>query len=316
MPVSHKTSLPPSLLGDPVSVAVRLPVFVAGAALLVAGVAKVVSSPSANPDFLRLWLSSTVLEFLPYGEIFFGCWFLSSIQFRAAQYVATSIFLGMVVVSGFQVVLGEPSCGCFGPAAIPSSWVFAFDCFLLASLVFSTVVSRYVVRESQKWTCVMAATVPRICLASAVGLFLTAANESRSFDVADVVGSRFSLLDSIDIDADLEEGKWMVLLWRPGCPKCERLVDSFEIWSRTGHLLTFFLRTRHYVGLVQLPIGSDAGVTPEKSTRDGLPRGHCLHSQTHSIPTPTLVWLNWGIVDRVSTLVRSPSRGIVARDQD
>lgn len=42
------------------------------------------------------------------------------------------------------------------------------------------------------------------------------------------VGHPFALLDRIDIGDQLTVGQWLVLLYRPGCEMCERLIQEYE----------------------------------------------------------------------------------------
>ena len=42
------------------------------------------------------------------------------------------------------------------------------------------------------------------------------------------IGKRFPLLDWIQTDAELDRGRWTVVMHRRGCPKCERLIHDYE----------------------------------------------------------------------------------------
>lgn len=60
-------------------------------------------------------------------EVLLGLWLLTGLARRALWIVAISFFSILAIVSGYLALTGEPTCGCFGQAAI-SPWItFGID---------------------------------------------------------------------------------------------------------------------------------------------------------------------------------------------
>ena len=158
--------------------------------------------------------------------------------------ISLVLFWAFACVSLYKAMRGDAACGCFGTAGISPWYTLTLDACVVASLLVSR--PRNMRLKSQLSTQVLG-RLGLVCMIWLVaggyaGLRARAA-ESAPFtayreigDGGNVivsvpetwVGRRFPLLDRIDIGAQLQSGKWEVLLFRRDCGECTEAVDSLR----------------------------------------------------------------------------------------
>lgn len=248
-----------------VSDAVR---FAVAAILLTAAVLKthqLATEPVRGTGLLESrWLLIGVVQF----ELSLGFWLASGLAIRSAWWVALATFSLFAVVAGAKSLAGDATCGCFG--RVPTSPWLALLIDVSAVLALCRVRpalppscrrtglsspgarpaganpdrSLTVLGRSRIWLAgVWSATAILLAAGTIHGARadpLTAIGE-RIGDTVIVLpermlGKQFHLGKHIDIGAQLANGRWVVVLYRTGCPDCHRtmshLVDRRGKWFR------------------------------------------------------------------------------------
>jgi hypothetical protein len=211
------------------------------------------TEPLLRPGLLQSrWFLLAVIEY----ECLLAFWLISGLFPRTAWWASLGTFSLFAVVAVGKLVSGELSCGCFG--RVPTSpWIaLGIDVGAVLALAFHRCgphdgrrgVAPEAVRRLHKG--VMPRPTPRtFALAWAAAAFAcggmvwfgmlgeSLANIGQRFGDVIVVepdrmgGKSFDLAKYIDIGDELVEGRWLVLLYRPGCPECEALMRTL---SRSG----------------------------------------------------------------------------------
>jgi hypothetical protein len=197
------------------------------------------------------WFLIFVVEF----ELFFGLWLLSGLLLKLTWTAAVACFTLFTCISLYKALSGHASCGCFGKVEV-NPWITGgLDLTAVSALLWWRPKMSYFTKRR-------AAVALAIWLA--VGLPLTYATVSYSpalltengFFVGDGnlvilepykwIGSRFPLLPYIDdlpnsvkeeqppLRERLTEGEWLVVLYRHGCPECEKMLDSYKRIAEQG----------------------------------------------------------------------------------
>jgi hypothetical protein len=209
----------------------------AGLVLTVAGVLK---SVAPAPDGNAIGLSSNSYVQAPQAaaEVLLGLWLLTGLLPRAAWWLATACFCAFLGISLFRAFSGESSCGCFGALHIHPWVTAALDGLLLFGLIafrparFSQPVP---VRRRAAW-----AVIGLVALvAGGIPLLRAAAHSpAQDFDASDSADildkkpvdwarQRLPLLRHIDIGDRLASGRWIVMLYRWNCGKCQQALPQY-----------------------------------------------------------------------------------------
>jgi len=180
------------------------------------------------------WFLIAVVEF----EILFGLWLLSGLAPGWTWRAAVLCFGAFAAVSAYKGVAGEASCGCFGRVAVNPWYTFALDCAALALLAAFR--PRSIPRPAScRWRLPAWA-----CAALMAGVGVPAFLALGSYPAASIAGDglvesgrvvvlmpeawkgkRFPLFEHIDVGDRLSTGRWLVVLYHLGCPKCRELID-------------------------------------------------------------------------------------------
>ena len=104
------------------------------------------------------------------------------------------------------------------------------------------------------------------------------------------IGKRFPLLDFIDTGDKLREGKWLVLLYHYGCPKCKEAIRDLP---RISHILGV-----QQVALVEAPPYGDDD--EEFNISDLAPiHRHLANTREWFVASPLGLLLDKGVVSDV-----------------
>jgi hypothetical protein len=243
------------------------------------------------------WFLIAVVEF----EILFGLWLLSGLAPGWTWRAAVLCFGAFAAVSAYKGVAGEASCGCFGRVAVNPWYTFALDCAALALLAAFR--PRSIPRPAScRWRLPAWA-----CAALMAGVGVPAFLALGSYPAASIAGDglvesgrvvvlmpeawkgkRFPLFEHIDVGDRLSTGRWVVVLYHLGCPKCRELIEEYRQLPReSGANLP--------VAFVEVP---EPRPGREHTPLDGLPslQGQLIGSAEWFVPTPTIVLLQDGVV--------------------
>jgi hypothetical protein len=152
--------------------------------------------------------------------------------------LAATVFLVFGIVATRKALLGHSDCGCFGPFAIKPSAVAVVD----FSLAFAFSIS-FVVGETKNEKNQVNAALLLISIVGCLGYFWISFarniepknNQLKLVTRIDELDSRELELPTRSSSQVLNNGTWIVIFVRPGCPTCRknlsRLCDS---WSMNG----------------------------------------------------------------------------------
>lgn len=279
-----------------------------GAILLTAAGLKgyqLATEPTLGTSLLESrWFLIGVVEF----EVLFGFWLLANIWPKPTWAAAIACFSVFACVSLYKALSGYANCGCFGRVPVNPWLTFTLDiCIVLALFVFEPVENKLgeigqgveperlrprLVAVSVLWALVgipgsFAMASPRIASLTSAGSIDTAA----TFVILEPqqwIGSRFPLLDYVDIKDRLMAGDWFVLLYHHNCSTCQRVlpqvmrVDS----GASGN--------SRQLALIEVPPYAQGHETPPQAPL--WIRGHLAKTIEWFVRTPVLVELRDGVV--------------------
>jgi hypothetical protein len=258
--------------------------FALAAILLVAAGLKchqLATSPVLGDGLLdSRWFLMATVEF----ELFFGLWLLADPLPKWTHRAAIACFGLFAAVSLYKALAGYDSCGCFGRMAVPPWYTFTLD----AAAVLSLLCWRPVGTGSSSlvpWRAFMlrgtAVTLVWLSVgfpaAVAMGTYQPASLAEDGLILGDDnlvilepekwIGKRFPLLPLVKDAADrsrpdepplgqrLNEGDWIVVLYRHDCPECEEALPVWEELARRSAEDT----TAPRVALIEVPPYDDEG---------------------------------------------------------
>ncbi len=251
------------------------------------------------------WLLIAVVQF----EFFFAFWLLSGLFPSVTRRVTVGLFSAFSLISLYKATAGEASCGCFGAVGVSPWFTFLLDSIVVGCLLrwrphFEPAVPFTLPPYSQR---IRLATLAVAWLCAGVGsVFLMTSYQSARLSDAGVllgdgrtvllepetwVGKRFPLLDWIEIDSQLDQGRWSVVLHRAGCGKCEQLLREFS--ERRGDEL---LASGQQVAFVSFD-AEDDGVDNAVPRGPGFVSGSLLDSYRWFGQAPLQLELRDGIVE-------------------
>lgn len=200
-----------------------------------------------RPNLFTLEPAKFFLSFAVAYELLFAVWLVLGRARRASQ-VATGVLFGVFAIVSFSKgVSGAESCGCFGNLKVDPWMTFSLD------LLFATL-ALYEARIKQKFTVklirasfllsVLMALSGMIALSAGcffpkrelVRLHANSAMLSRGSAIqivpSDWLGYKCPLLDYCDKCEELRKGKWLVLLYNPGCSSCHSSFQTLTLEAR------------------------------------------------------------------------------------
>jgi hypothetical protein len=252
-------------------------------------------------------------------EVLVGVWLISGRQSRAAWCVALSLFACFAGHSFVSGIRNETTCGCFGGAVV-TPWI-AFTIDLAAILLLCYTVPRSnrtaiaaSVDETEAsivspccfrydWRTMLLTLTGGVMIGSSTALVISDPSSSRNQNGAiDVImqpsawiGTRFPILEQIDIGQQIEHGRWIVVLYRYDCPTCQTLVAHYE----TSSLVWSSRETSARVALVEIP-PYDAERSDVSRDTSRVLHGHVAADRDWVVTTPVEIELEDSIVTHVS----------------
>lgn len=238
------------------------------------------------------------------GELGLGLCALAGLYWRQLRLAAMVLFASFACFSLVLALQGATSCGCFGPLEINPWWTFLLDI-----AVFVGLIAEYIARRQHEDTSrdpanvYSAATVAgtvMTSLAVAMGLAWHVAPRQADYDGGlytvgklivlepeSWIGKDFPLLRNINID--VSQGAWVLLLHRHDCPKCEEAVPKYEQLA--------LLKADYQVAIVEVPPHDGRRETRSSRCHVGQLRG----GSDWFVETPVEIRLDDGVVVSAST---------------
>ncbi len=215
-----------------------------GSFLLVAAAAKgfqLATEPTAEVSLMTSrWFLVAVVEF----EILLGLCLLADVYTKSVWRITLGCFLVFACTSAYRAFAGEASCGCFGSFEVNPWLTLCLDVVAVFALLRWRPVASCNAGSSQSKR-----AIPGPAIVASLWLLagLPAAWGAISFETVrleasgdilgddktvvlkadDWSGKPFPVLSHVKIDADLEHGKWLVLLYDLDCSACR---DAFSLF--------------------------------------------------------------------------------------
>jgi hypothetical protein len=178
-------------------------------------------------------------------ELFLGMWIAFGAPTRRTWYVAVYTFVVLAVVSGYKLISGEASCGCFGALQVSPAITLGVNAAALLTLSFCRPLAQCGSRHAFF-------TLPRVGLCALVPFIAVSAlvivgqsnvkhaNEPlRPGDLVVLepetwIGAPFDLLRHIEVSEDLATGEWTVLFYRSDCHVCHEVMTDLASQLEAG----------------------------------------------------------------------------------
>lgn len=216
---------------------------VVGLLLLIAAVLKaheLLTEPALGTNF---WASRVLLIAIVEFELALGLWLLAGLVPRLARCLCLGCFVAFLGTALYRAANGETSCGCFGTVIRVNPWyTAALDLAVVAALLSwrpgrrkPAVLAPRVLQRAGCW-CVflllnvlgaIAMAAYRPILLSPEG-YLIGAGDTVLLEPKEWVGNRLPLLKSIDMGDELTQGRWLLIVYRHDCPKCNKLISEIK----------------------------------------------------------------------------------------
>jgi hypothetical protein len=178
-------------------------------------------------------------------EAFWALWLLGGVRPRLTRWASVALFAVFGAIAAYHGVLGHGSCGCFGRIQVNPWLTCTIDLGLAIAFLSigrdpaSTPTSprRALERVAIIATIYAAIVVPAAFLVRSRSIAADASSGSARpvlLEPASWKGKLFPLVAQIDIGARLMNGKWMLLFYRPGCPKCDDAIRRVRESAQRG----------------------------------------------------------------------------------
>lgn len=273
-----------------------------GMVLIVAAILKVVEHKSvamavAEPSSQRLMMAMLIE-----AEVTIGFMAVAGVCRSALRALLVVLLSAFTAVAFTRMMSGATSCGCFGIVQVPPVISLVFDLLAIAGLCFVSVPEKprsersAAVRTWQRrFLIIGAVTVVAIAIilvipsgrSAVVPGFWLVGDGAAVCEPGPWVGTKLPLLRFIDIRAELEHGRWNVLLYHPKCSECQKRLDAHlagdgdEVWRRAA-----------------VQIRAASRLVKTHSSADVL-HGTLSDELRWFLKTPVNVWLDDGIVIRI-----------------
>ncbi|MEM7625726.1 MAG: MauE/DoxX family redox-associated membrane protein [Planctomycetota bacterium] len=170
-------------------------------------------------------------------EIIWACWLFSGFSSKIARIFSICGFSFFAAFAATRWLSGDASCGCFGRQEIPPWLTLCFDLILVFGFAISW---PELLRAKQIFVIRFGVVVAGLTLVFG-GIFLIVTDEPTLFgpglarmdsgalvvtDPNEWVGHEFPLINYINLNNDLRDGRWDVIFFRHDCPYCRRKVPQ------------------------------------------------------------------------------------------
>jgi hypothetical protein len=254
----------------------------------------------ANPGVLLQWEANRILVPMQIAcELSIGLAAILGIWWRQLRVVTFFLFVAFAAYSLSLALQGAQSCGCFGPIKVSPWWTFLLDLLIVAGLAAEWILRNPPAEPAPSRGRPQAFAAAIACMGCFV--FATLFWQSRPAGVADVnlsvgqlvvlepedwAGKPFPISDNVDVD--LTEGEWIVLLHRHDCPDCQAAVPQYEtLASSTGN---------KRVALIEIPPYAEA----RHAAHSPCLVGRLSADHEWFVQTPVEITLRDGVVVAVS----------------
>lgn len=183
------------------------------------------------------WIWIIQIEF----EVIWGLWLLLGSYPRFTRLASALLFTTFAAFSGYGVMMGHESCGCFGVVRVKPLVAFALDIFFAlaflcirvgeesergrAGLPLGRLVVVLVVWALFSVPIALFSSGPRIANVLEDDA-ITGDRHAILLDPQQWIGKRFPLVKHIDVGPTFVRGHWHLLFVRPGCPYCEEALQQ------------------------------------------------------------------------------------------
>ncbi len=223
-----------------------------GALLLTAAALKgwqLLTEPLPNTD---IWSYRPLLILAVELELALAIWLLSGLFKKAAWLAALLCFCAFSAITAYKALKGAASCGSFGSVQV-NPWItlFAIDLpAVIALVVFRpNHLQSQLVKHNQPPFATVAIIALFVNILAGVAMIscepavLTAQGESvgnSKFVVLEPqkwIGKSPPILEYVQINNDLANGKWIAVLYYHGCSDCQELMPKVKslVCNPTGH---------------------------------------------------------------------------------
>ena len=243
-------------------------------------------------------------------EILLASWLLSNLHVKWACRASLLVLTIFAAVSGYHLLRGDSSCGCFGKLEVHPAWTLALDLSLAAALwryQRSGEVPAIPSPETARAPWLFSAA---ICAALAAGFWMTgaweaviygrsaAASNLRVLEPQAWVGQSFPLLPHLRPSESLQQlshGDCLVVLYHEDCSECRQLLPRVADAARKPNGVGGGLR----YAFIEISPGADQA-SAESILVAGCTRLVLDPAYRWFAQTPTFVWLSDGVVTRAS----------------
>ncbi len=191
------------------------------------------------------WLLMAAVEF----ELLLGLCLLANLRPKLTWAVALACFGVFACLSLYKALSGDDTWGCFGRVPVNPWYTTLLDSAIVVLLLHwpprgsqltapvwlnplpVRVVAVFVIWLSVGIPAALAMWTPSVALLESDASVVA----GRKFVVLKPekwIGKRFPLLDFIDVGDGLKEGRWLVLLCRCDCPRCQHVVGDLPRITR------------------------------------------------------------------------------------
>ena len=198
-------------------------------------------------------VSANVLIVFAIFELGLAAWIVFGIWPHWSRWIPSACFAGFAMVALYQALSGAESCGCFGRMKVNPWITFTMD-VVLAGALWKWPPGRGLVRRAADegrcpWrrAAVMGCVLPVVLVmslrqlpsASAVaeaaekGTLLEAGGLT-ILDPGTWVDKQLPLIGHTDVDADISQGRWLVVLHQAHCSTCREALTFYEALAGTA----------------------------------------------------------------------------------
>ena len=187
-----------------------------------------------NPTYTAIGMpgGKTFLAALIEIELVLGIWLLVGGFLLARFFCTLGCFLLFAVFALNEAIHSAPTCGCFGNVTAPPAITASFDSIACAGLWLTRPRS---VARSDRWPTRFklgtGATAVLLATATLSFAYLSSprvgSNPGTASDPAAWLHRPFVLLNSIDGDRELKQGRWLLIFYRYGCDDCRRAIPNY-----------------------------------------------------------------------------------------
>jgi hypothetical protein len=250
---------------------------------------ELIGNPALGTLYGSKWLEAGLVEY----EVLLASWLLTGVAQHWCRWTMLATFFGFGCYATYVGVLGDVSCGCFGPVQVNPWWTLGLDCIALIFLW------RWTPAATKLHFAFLAAALAIAVVFSlaVVGSLLVQPKLafSEGFLVEDSivflqpeqwVGNKFLLADYVDRGEKLMKGTWTVLLYHHDCPKCQEVLHRYDEMA--------LFQTNHVMLIEVPPFG-------ERALFDGADIGHLRDDIDWFVTTPIEISLLDGRVTAVAS---------------